>query len=196
MFYSLLNKLYAASISIDPTGAMLVSSTRDRIMAWGMLFCFTSALCLTCFLIWRRPLIRKLSILMYIITLLIPVLIMPAIKREYIRVSEWHMTIDDGSWLPNSRREIDLNNLRGITERRSGYLPGNLRGDPDVVWEIRWKNGKREDLELNDFFNAHRMVVAYFVRDHGHVMSRLEDPNFSFRPTWIRPPVSGQTTVR
>ena len=188
MFNTLLNKLYAASISIDPTGAMLVSSTRDRILAWGLLFCFTSALCLICFLLWRRPLLRKLSILTYMVTLLIPLLIMPAIKREFIRVSEWRLIVDNGTWLPNSRREIDLNNLKKITERREGLLPGNLLGDPGVVWEIHWNDGKREDLELSDFFNAHRMVVAYFVRDHGHAMARLEDPDFSFKVTRVRQP--------
>lgn len=186
MFNNLLHKFYGASISIDSTGAMMVYSTRDRIMAWGMLFCLIAALCLTLFLVWRRPMMRKLSILAFIVSLLIPIMIMPAIKKEYIHVSEWRMTIDDGSWLPDSRKVIDLNNLHKITERRNGFLPGNLLGDPDVVWEISWNDGKQEDLELNDFFNAHRMVIAYFVRDHGHDMSRLEDPNFSFKKTILR----------
>ena len=46
LFNGLLHKFYAASISIDPAGAMLVTSTRDRIMAWGMLFCLIAFVCL------------------------------------------------------------------------------------------------------------------------------------------------------
>ena len=183
LFNGLLHKFYAASISIDPAGAMLVTSTRDRIMAWGMLFCLIAFVCLVCLLVWRRTAIGKLSMLAFVVSLWIPVLVIPSIKHEYIQVSEWQMTIDNGSWLPDSRRVIDLNNLHKITERQNSILPGNLMGDPDVVWQISWNDGKREDLELNTFFNAHRMVVAYFIRDHGHAMSRLEDPNFSFKAT-------------
>ncbi len=95
-------------------------------------------------------------------------------------MSEWKMTIDNGSWLYDSVKVIDFNNLRQIRELQDGTLPGNLIGDPSVVWHITWKDGKQENLALNDFFNAHRMVVAYYIRDHGHSMSRLEDPNFSF----------------
>ena len=185
MFNTLLNKFYAASISIDPAGAMLVTGTRDRIMAWGLVFCLTASMCLLCFLLWRRPIARKLSLLAFVISLLIPVMVIPAVKREYIHVSEWRMTIDNGSWLPNSRKVIDFNNLRKISERQDGFLPGNLIGDPNIVWQISWNDGREEELELNDFFNAHRMVVAYFIRDHGHSMSRLEDPNFSFKKTHI-----------
>ena len=192
MFNTLLNKLYAASISIDPTGAMLVSSTRDRMMAWNMLFCLIAALCLVLFLACRRPLIRRASILVFIVSLLIPVLVTPAVEHEFIRVSEWRMVFNTGSWLPGSHKEIDLNNLHGITERRNGFLPGNLLGDPDVTWKISWNDGKQEDLELNDFFNAHRMVVAYFIRDHGHAMSRLENPDFSFKVTRLRQPMEGR----
>ena len=189
MFNALLNKLYAASISIDPTGAMLVSSTRDRMMAWNMLFCLIAALCLVIFLAWHRPVIRRLSILVFIVSLLIPVLVTPAVEHEYIRVSEWRMVFDTGSWLPGSRKVIDFDNLHGITEQRNGFLPGNLLGDPDVTWKISWNDGEQEDLELNDFFNAHRMVVAYFIRDHGHAMSRLENPDFSFKVTRLRQPM-------
>ena len=189
MFNALLNKLYAANISIDPTGAMLVSSTRDRMMAWNMLFCLIAVLCLVIFLAWRRPVIRRLSILVFIVSLLIPVLVTPAVEHEYIRVSEWRMVFDSGSRLPGSRKVIDFDNLHGITEQRNGFLPGNLLGDPDVTWRISWNDGEQEDLELNDFFNAHRMVVAYFIRDHGHAMSRLENPDFSFKVTRIRQPM-------
>lgn len=183
MLESLLHKFYAASISIDSAGAMLVSSTRDRVMAWGMLFCLVAALFLICFLISRRSVLRKLSILALLCSLMIPILVIPSIKQEYIHVSEWQMTIDTGSWLPDSIKVIDFNNVYQIRERQDGILPGNLIGDPSIIWQITWKNGTQEDLELNDFFNAHRMVLAYYIRDHGHSMSRLEDPNFSFEAT-------------
>ena len=39
-----LHKLYDASISVGLDGSMLVSSTRDRVLAWGLAFCILGAL--------------------------------------------------------------------------------------------------------------------------------------------------------
>ena len=36
-------------------------------------------------------------------------------------------------------------------------------------------NGSSEVLKLNDFFSAHRMVVAYYYKDRGMWLERMED---------------------
>ena len=159
---------------------MLVSSTRERVLAWGMMFCLITAACLICFLVLRNPLARKVTVATLVCALVIPVIIIPSIRREYIHVSETQMTIDTGSWISSSTKVINFENLHRISEIQDGILPGNLIGDPGVIWHISWEDGTQENLKLNDFFNAHRMVVAYYIRDHGHSMSRLEDPDFSF----------------
>lgn len=75
----------------------------------------------------------------------------------------------------DSKTVLNFQDLENIKEQVDGFLPSNLIGDPKVSWHFLWKDGHRETLELNDFFNAHRMVVAYYIKDRGYKLERLED---------------------
>jgi hypothetical protein len=69
----------------------------------------------------------------------------------------------------------DIRNIREVDNE--GLLPGNLIGDPNVSWHITRNNGMTDIMMLNEFFNAHRMVVAYYYIDRGFWLERLEDQN-------------------
>lgn len=173
-FETLLHKFYAASISIAGDGSMFVSSTRDRMMAWGLVFCIVAGLSLLNFLLWKKKHSRTLSLSLLVLSLIIPVFIMPSVKREYIHVSEQHLTVETGEWYTASSRTLDIRELQTIKESIGGNIPGNLMGDPDVNWHITWQDGKQETLDLNSFFNAHRMVLAHYIRDRGYTVELLE----------------------
>lgn len=175
MLVRLLHKFYDASISFGADGGMVLVSTRDRFMIWAATFCFLAAFSLICFLVFRGAKARRASIIAFLCTLVIPVFILPAVAREYIHVSPYNLTIEQGNWFRNSRTVLNFRGLDRITEQVDGYLPGNLLGDPEVSWHFLWKDGRRETLKLNDFFNAHRMVVAYYIKDRGYRLKRLED---------------------
>ena len=175
MSYQFLHKFYDASISIGSDGAMILVSTRDRFMIWAATFCFMAAICLVCFLLSKNPRGRRASLLAFLATLFIPLIVIPGVRREYIRVSPRQITVEQGAWFLGSRTILPLQNLDNVSEWRAGFIPGNLLGDPDVSWHFLWKDGRRETLELNDFFNAHRMVVAYYIKDRGYRFKRLED---------------------
>ena len=175
MLVTLLHKFYDASISIGADGGMVLVSTRDRFMIWAATFCFLAAFSLICFLVFKGTKARRASIILFLCTLAIPVFILPAVGKEYIHVSPQNITIQQGKWFGESRTVLDFRGLDRITEQVDGYLPSNLLGDPDVSWHFLWKDGRRETLQLNDFFNAHRMVVAYYIKDRGFRLKRLED---------------------
>jgi len=170
-----LHKFYDARISVAPDGSMLVSSTEDRILAWGLLFCLSAAACLIIYLVRRGRRSGKLALGTFGLTLLIPVFIMPSVGNEYIHVTPEKITIDTGHWFRSSKSIIHIDRRDQIHEQIGGFLPGNLIGDPDVNWHFRRHDGKRQILELNDFFNAHRMVVAYYIKDRGFYLRRLEE---------------------
>lgn len=173
---SLLHKFYAASISIGTDGSMLVSSTKDRVLMWGTIFCFTAATCLICWLVWRSRHIGKAAMIGLVISLIIPVLIIPSVRQEYIHVTRSELTIESGEWYMPSKTVLKMTNLRQIRETdNQGILPGNLIGDPKVSWHLTRLDGNREEMVLNQFFNAHRMVVAYYYIDRGFWVERLED---------------------
>lgn len=173
---SLLHKFYAANISIGMDGSMLVSSTRERVLVWGMLFCLVAAAGLVTWLIYRKNHLGKLGMGCFATSLVIPVLVMPSVRHEYIHASPRAITIETGAWYRSSRTILDMTDIKNIRETDAqGYLPSNLIGDPNVHWHVTWLDGKSAVLELNDFFNAHRMVVAYYYKDRGYWLERLED---------------------
>jgi hypothetical protein len=173
---TLLHKFYAASISIDSNGGMLVASTDERLLAWAMLFCFATALSLLAGLIWKHRQARMAAATGLLACLLLTALILPSVRQEYIHVSPAVLTIETGSWYRPSRTVIDMADIDNIRESDpQGILPSNLIGDPVIHWHVTRTNGSREVLELNDFFSAHRMVVAYYYKDRGFWLERLED---------------------
>lgn len=169
------HKFYDAHISVGLDGSMLVSSSDDRMLAWGLLFCLSAAFCLIVYLLLRRRRSGRLALGGFGLTLLIPVFVMPSIGHEYIHVTPERLTIETGDWYRPSRTVVPLSRRDRILERSGGFLPSNLIGDPDVSWHFRRHDGRTEVLELNDFFNAHRMVVAYYIKDRGFYLQRLED---------------------
>lgn len=170
-----LHIFYDARISVAADGSMLVSSTDDRVMAWGLLFCLSAAVCLSVYLIRRGRRSGKLALGTFGLTLLIPVFIMPSVRNEYIHVTTEKITIDTGDWYRTSESVIYIDRRDRIHEQVKGILPGNLIGDPNVNWHFWRHNGDHHILELNDFFNAHRMVVAYYIKDRGFRLQRLEE---------------------
>lgn len=173
-----LHKFYAASISVNADGSMLVASTRDRVMAWGMIFCIIAAISLISYLIWRKyKFAKRTSLGIFIASFLIPIFIIPSVRHEYIHVSPEEIILETGTWYWPSRTVIDFKGLYSIQEKSAGFMPSNLIGDPDVDWHMSWRDGRKKILELNDFFSAHRMVVAIYMQDHGHYVNRLEDQN-------------------
>lgn len=171
-----LHKLYAANITIGLDGSMLVSSTRERVLAWGAVFCISASVCLLTWLLWRKKHSGRLATVMFLATLAIPVLIIPSVRNEYIHASRKAITVESGAWYRPSRVVLEMADVKSIRETDGkGLLPGNLIGDPDISWHITWHDGKSRVLELNEFFNAHRMVIAYYYKDRGYWLERLED---------------------
>ena len=173
---TLLHKFYAASISIDTDGSMMVASTDDRILAWALLLFFTAASSLIIWFIWRKQLAGRLAIGCFVMTLVLTALIIPSIRHEYIHVSPSALTIESGNWYRPSITVVEMTNIWNIRESDpQGILPANLIGDPNIEWYVTRTDGNREILELNDFFSAHRMVVAYYYKDRGFWLERMED---------------------
>lgn len=161
---------------MDSDGGMMVASTDERLLAWAMLFCFATALSLLAGLIWKKRQVRVAATAGLLGCLLLTALILPSVRHEYIHVSPDVLTIETGSWYKSSRTVFDMADIRNIRESDpQGVMPSNLIGDPVIDWHVTRNNGSREVLELNDFFSAHRMVVAYYYKDRGLWLERMED---------------------
>jgi hypothetical protein len=173
---SLLHKFYAASISIGLDGSMMVASTKVRVLLWGTIFCISASICLITWLLMRKKYTGKFAIACFILTLVIPVMVIPSVRKEYIHVSPTAITVESGEWYMPSKTVSPMSNIKNIYEiDAAGIIPGNLIGDPNINWHFTWIDGNSEIVELNEFFNAHRMVIAYYYKDRGYWLERLED---------------------
>jgi len=172
----LLHKFYAASITIGIDGSMLVASTHERALSWLALFCFIAIMSLVIWYIWRKKHLGKVAMVFFVITLITSILTIPSVRNEYIHVAPGALTIETGAWYRHSSIVLQMSNIKNIRESHdNNLLPGNLIGDPNVTWHITWQDGQSRIFNLNDFFNAHRMVVAYYYKDRGFWLERLED---------------------
>ncbi len=146
---------------MDSYGGMLVASTDERLLAG---------------LIWEKRPMRIVATAGLLGCLLLTALIFPSVKHEYIHVSPDVLTIETGSWYKPSRTVFDMADIRNIrASDPQGIMPSNLIGDSVIDWHVTRNNGSSEVLKLNDFFSAHRMVVAYYYKDRGMWLERMED---------------------
>ncbi len=173
MIDPVLHKFYAASINIGLDGTMLVASIRDRTLLWGLIFCFIAALSLISYLIWRMPTARKVSVAVFIFSLAIPIFIIPSASHENIHISRDLITIDSGNWYKQSKTVVALRGLRRISRETSDYRISNLIGDDYVTWRFERRDGSVQKLILNDFFSAHSMTIAHYIRDRGYTVNWL-----------------------
>lgn len=155
---------------------MLVASTDERLWAWGGLLGFLVSASLIVALIWRKTLTGRIALVSLSASLVIAAAILPSVKHEFIHVTPEAITVDTGNWYNPSRSVTPMTGVVIIRESEpQGILPANLIGDPAINWQITRLNGRNEIMVLNDFFNAHRMVVAYYYKDRGYRLERLED---------------------
>ncbi len=152
---------------------MLIESTRERLIIWAMLFCFLAAASLILFLMSRPKSVKKLSLALFLISLIIPTVIIPSLKHESIHVSRDQITIDSGFWFKPRRDVIELKNLRKLSRTRDSYWVSNLIGDETMIWSFERENDPLQQIVLNAFFSAHSMTVAHYIRDRGYPVEWL-----------------------
>lgn len=167
MMHLLFAPFYAATISIGHDGGLLVASSRERMLAWGIVFCATAAASL---ILWLLRIRRRWSLAALLCSLVIPALIMPSVRDEQIHVLRDRITVDGGAWYNPSRSIIDLSDLRDIRQDASQFRLAGMLVEPNAVWHVNRGDGSRQTLQLNGFFTAHRMVVAQYLRDRGHIV--------------------------
>ncbi len=148
-------------------GGLLLTGTRERVLAWGIVFCLVAAAALLCWLAgWQR----RAALATLLLSALIPVLVMPAVHKEHIHVLPSRIVVDTGAWLLPSRTTIDLSGIAHIREQQTQFRVAGYIVEPNAVWNLHYRDGRTVRLLLNDFFTAHRMAIAQYLRDRGQIV--------------------------
>jgi hypothetical protein len=164
MIELLFRPFYAATITMTADGGLLVASARERVLAWGIVFCLVAAAALT---LWLFRVSRRWSLAAFCCSLFIPAVIMPSLSLESIHVLPERITVTGGTWLAPERKVLDLTRLNHIREEETRFRVAGYYVEPNAIWHVHHQGGGSDTLILNDFFTAHRMVVAQYLRDRG-----------------------------
>ncbi len=167
MTHLLFGPFYAATISMGPDGGLLVVSSRERMLAWGLVFCVVAA---TSLFLWLLRFHRQWCLAVFLLSLAIPAIIMPSVRKEVIYVRRDRITVDSGPWFSPSQQVIDLSNMLRIHQQAPEFKIGSLMLEPNAVWRLFRTDGSEQTLLLGQFFTAHRMVVAQYLRDRGRIV--------------------------
>ncbi|MBI1732161.1 MAG: hypothetical protein HYR49_05255 [Gammaproteobacteria bacterium] len=167
MIQLLFESFHAATLTMGLDGALLLAGARERVLAWGIVFCLMAAAAL---LLWLLNVRRRIAVSMLVVSALIPLLVMPGLRRENIRVLPHRIVVDTGAWLLPARTAIDLTNLRQIRQQQTQFTFAGYIVEPNALWELEYADGSTRQILLNDFFTAHRMAIAQYLRDRGHVV--------------------------
>lgn len=167
MMQLLFSHFHAATFSMSADGGLLLTGARERMLAWGIVFCLVAALALVA---WLMGVQRRAALAALLLSLLIPGLVIPAVRKEYIHVLPARIVVDSGAWLLPSRTTIDLSGIAQIRERQIQFYLAGYIVEPNGVWELEYRDGRTERVLLNDFFTAHRMAIAQYLRDRGQIV--------------------------
>ena len=161
---SIYRLFYAATLSIDSQGGLLLVSSRERMLIWGLTFCI---LALISFVLWQLKIAKRTTRGVFFVSLLIPVFIMPSLKHERIHVTTDRLTIHSGYWFNPTIDVIELDRRDSIRQEKRLYTLTNIISPYKLIWNITRQDGNEKKVELNGFFIDHEMTVAAYLADRG-----------------------------
>lgn len=115
---------------------------------------------------WRKRIGGHLAPSIFFASLTIPLLIVPGIAREAIRVTSDGISIHGGIWFAPEDRHISLAKIDSIIETLED-VPQRGASRWDRFWEFRYRSAPPQRLHLSDLFGANRDQVARYLRWHG-----------------------------
>lgn len=165
MSASLYGKLFSqASIRETADGALLIQSAPGRYLAWVFAFLILVLATRWC---WKRRIGGAYAPGFFFASFLIPVLIIPALAMESVRVTPQALAIRTGFWFHPTVIEIPLGNVASIEERSRASGRGRLGAIPELYWHFQEKSGQKRVLDLPDLLDANRAAAAAYLRRYG-----------------------------
>ncbi|MCX6898148.1 MAG: tetratricopeptide repeat protein [Verrucomicrobia bacterium] len=156
----------AASVTEAADGSLSIRSAPMRYVMWILAFVVVAPVSWWC---WRHRIGGRLAPGFFFASFLIPVLVVPGIALESVRVTPAALTVETGLWFLPTTREIRFSGLESVTEqietqsgRRSRFGPRH-----DTVWYFRYRSGEERRMVLSDLFEANRTRVIEYLRRHG-----------------------------
>jgi hypothetical protein len=139
-----------------PNGELLLQSAPSRYVAWIAIFLLVT---LIAWWFQRRRIGGATPVVAFFAAFVIPLLFLPGIAMERVRVTGSHLDVRTGYWFAPMTMRYPLAELNDVQEGR------NLRND--LVWTFRYANGRTRGLNLPDLLEGNRPPVVAALRSRG-----------------------------
>lgn len=153
----------SATVSENADGALVVQSAPGRYAGWIVAFFIVALVSRWC---WRRRLYKHFAPAVFFASFAIPLLVVPSIARESVRVSDDALSIRTGLWFAPVERHLTFEGLEAIIETDEEVSQRHVSRS-DTVWEFRFRSGAPLRLVLPDLLDENRAVVVERLGKHG-----------------------------
>jgi hypothetical protein len=158
------NRLFgSASVTETLDGHLLIQSAPGRFIAWGVAFAVLLPLSLWC---WRRHIGGRLAPGFFFASFAIPLIIIPGIATESVRVSPEALIVRTGFWFSPTEFRVSLPEVETIVERHE-VVPQRRARREETIWEFHERSGKVRRLQLPDLLEANRGAASEYLRARG-----------------------------
>src|SRR6266404_2465731 len=153
----------SASVTLDAAGCLNIRSAPGRYVAWIVAFLVVLGISAWC---WRRHIGKHFAPGFFFASFVIPLVVVPGIATESVRVAPNNLTIRTGFWFSPTIHQIQLAGLEAIIEQKEAVAQRGLPRQ-DTFWYFRYKSGDQRRINLPDLLDANRDRVIVYLREHG-----------------------------
>lgn len=152
-----------ASVAELGDGSLQIQSAPGRYLAWILAFVIVLPASWWC---WHRRVGGRIAPSAFFASFLIPLIVVPGVALESVRVSPAGLTIRTGFWFSPTVHSISFSDLESITQR-SEAVNQRLVPRHDTFWHFRYRSREQRDINLPDLLDAHRHTVIEYLHRHG-----------------------------
>lgn len=153
----------SATITYTPDGTLTLHSAPGRYLVWALAFLLVMPIARYC---WRRGIGGHYAPGAFIASFIIPLLIVPGIAMESVRVTPAAIEVRTGFWFAPTRFRYELTGVSEVEEKQI-RVPQRRIPRRDRVWVLHYDTGRTVRLHLTDLLDANRTTVADYLRGHG-----------------------------
>ncbi len=164
LFADLFQRLFeSGSITRAADGSMYIQSAPERYVVWFLGSIVAVVLSGWC---WRHRIGGRFAPGVFFASFLVPLIVVPGIAMEAVRVSPDSLAIRTGLWFSPKIDEIPLSDVESITERSEAVEQRAVQRH-DTFWYVRYRSGEERRIHLTDLLEGNREAVFEYFRQHG-----------------------------
>ena len=155
--------LFSSGIVDQTANSLVIHSAPGRLLVWVLAFILVMPAAWYC---WRRGIAGHYAPGAFFASFIIPMLIIPGIATESVRVTPSEISIRTGFWFAHTKLEYPLVGVDGVVEKRIA-VPQRRVPRRDRVWDLHYRSGSTRRLHLTDLLDANRAPVVGYLQHQG-----------------------------